>query len=227
VDGNGQLELAEELIGVRPPRYKGFLERGRIWLGDQEITFLETRYRFALGMAEIPADRRAMGIFPDFSIIENLMAFSHREKHFRWGQFLRLKALYTWSAKLVKQYDIRVDPNQPLQQPADKLSGGNQQKLVAGRELSRQPRVLVAVNPTRGVDILSAARIRAEIVEQKNRGAAILLISTDLDEIIQIADRIAVIVAGQFSGMLTASADREHFGRLMLGASLSHESQTT
>jgi simple sugar transport system ATP-binding protein len=224
VDGNGQRELAEELIGVRPPRYKGFLERGRIWLGDQEITVLETRYRYELGMAEIPSDRRSMGIFPQFSIIENLMAYFHREKPFRLRQFLRPKAIRKWCVELIKQYDIRTET---LEQPAEKLSGGNQQKLVVARELSRRPRVLIAVNPTRGVDIQSAARIRAELLEQKSLGAAILLISTDLDEIIELSDRVAVMVAGQFSGMLMAGAAREQYGRLMLGATATSRTTTT
>ncbi len=224
VDGNGQRELAEELIGVRPPRHKGFLERGRIWLGDQEITVLETRYRYELGIAEIPSDRRSMGIFPLFSIIENLMAYFHREKKFRWRQFLRPEAIRKWCVELIKLFDIRTET---LEQAAEKLSGGNQQKLVVARELSRQPRVLIAVNPTRGVDIQAATRIRAELLEQKSRGAAILLISTDLDEIIELSDRVAVMVAGQFSGMLMAGAAREQYGRLMLGATSTRRTTTT
>jgi simple sugar transport system ATP-binding protein len=224
VDGNGQRELAEELIGVRPPRYKGFLERGRVWLGDQEITVLETRFRYELGMAEIPSDRRSMGIFPTLSINENLMAYFHRDKPFRRLQFLNFTAIRKRCKALINMFDIRADAQE---QHAETLSGGNQQKLVVARELSRRPRVLIAVNPTRGVDIQSAARIRAELLEQKSLGAAILLISTDLDEIIEISDRVAVMVAGQFSGVLMAGAAREQYGRLMLGATTTHFTSTT
>jgi len=220
VDGNGQQELAETITGVRPPRAFAFFEHGRIWLGDQEITFLAPQFRIELGMAQIPAERRAMGIFPQFSVMENLMAVSHPAKPFRFGPFLRRNVLRAWTQQLVEQYDIRAER---LEQPAETLSGGNQQKLIVARELVREPRVLVAVNPTRGVDIAATARIRNELLRQRARGAAILLISTDLDEIIELSDRIAVLVKGRFTGILPAGVERAQLGRLMLGATSSHE----
>jgi simple sugar transport system ATP-binding protein len=221
VDGNGQTELAEEIIGVRPPRYMGFLEQGRIWLGDQEITFLAAHFRFGLGMAEIPADRVSMGIFPGLSVMENLVAMAHREKKFRRGLFMRFGALRLWSKKLVELFDIRAAS---VDEPAEGLSGGNQQKLIVARELVRHPRVLIAVSPTRGVDIAAVALIHSELLDQKSRGAAILLISTDLDEIIDLSDRVAVLVAGKlFPLQRDGKTDREQIGRLMLGATTTDE----
>lgn len=210
VDGNGQAELAEVLLGVRP------LARGLLELEGETLAGKTSRARFAAGMAHIPADRHELALFPTLSVAQNAAAFAYRESFFhKWG-WLRMARLRAYSENIVREYDVRVTN---LALPVTTLSGGNQQKLVVGRELARRPKVLIAVNPTRGVDLSATAKIHSEILAARAQGAAILLISTELGEVYALADRIAVLFKGRFAGIFPPDISPEEIGALMLGES--------
>lgn len=210
VDGNGQAELAEVLLGVRP------LARGLLELEGETLAGKTSRARFAAGLAHIPADRHELALFPTLSVAQNAAAFAYRESFFhKWG-WLRLARLREYSENIVRDFDVRVAN---LALPVTTLSGGNQQKLVVGRELARRPKVLIAVNPTRGVDLSATAKIHQEILAAKAQGAAILLISTELSEVYALADRIAVLFQGRFAGIFPPDISPEEIGALMLGES--------
>ncbi len=208
VDGNGQAELAEVLLGLRP------LAAGLLELEGEALAVKTSRARFAAGLAHIPADRHEMALFPTLSVAQNAAAFAYRERFFhRWG-WLRLARLRDYSESIVRDFDVRVAN---LAFPVTTLSGGNQQKLVVGRELARRPKVLIAVNPTRGVDLSATAKIHQEILAAKAQGAAILLISTELSEVYALADRIAVLFKGRFTGIFSPEISPEEIGARMLG----------
>ncbi|MDZ7266269.1 MAG: ABC transporter ATP-binding protein [candidate division KSB1 bacterium] len=208
VDGNGQAELAEVLLGLRP------LTDGRLELEGEALAGKSTRARLAAGLAHIPADRHEMGLFPTLSVVQNATALVYRERPFHKGGWLRPARLREYCERLVRDFEVRVtDPNLPV----STLSGGNQQKLVVGRELARRPKVLVAVNPTRGVDLSATAKIHQEILTAKAQGAAILLISTELGEVYALADRIGVLYRGRFAGIFPPDLSPEEIGALMLG----------
>ncbi|NUO78737.1 ABC transporter ATP-binding protein [candidate division KSB1 bacterium] len=211
VDGNGQAELAEALMGLRK------LESGKLRLEDWDCTAATTLARVQNGFAHIPADRREMGLFPGLTIYENAAIFAQREREFQTRGWLHMKRIKAWSQRLVQAFDVRTDD---MALPVETLSGGNQQKLVVGRELMRQPKVLVAVNPTRGVDLAATQKIHELLLAEKARGAAILLISTELEEIYALADRIAVLFKGRMLGPFAASEPRERIGASMLGAKI-------
>ena len=207
VDGNGQAELAETLFGLRK------ISSGKLWLEEWECTHAPILARVQKGLAHIPADRREMALFPGLTIYENISIFAQRELQTRgWLHWPHLKA---WSKALAQTFDVRTDD---LALPVETLSGGNQQKLVVGRELMRQPRALLAVNPTRGVDLSATQKIHEFLLAERARGVALLLISTDLDEIYGLADRIAVLFKGKLLGPFSAREPREHIGAKMLGA---------
>lgn len=208
VDGNGQAELAETLLGLRE------LEHGKLWLEEEDVSHATTRARIAKGFAHIPADRRAMGLFPGLAIYENAAIFAQHEPAFQTRGWLHWPRLREWSAQLVQTFDVRTD-NVAL--PVDTLSGGNQQKLVVARELIRRPKVLIAVNPTRGVDLAATQKIHELLLAEKARGAAILLISIELEEIFALADRIGVLFKGRMLGPFAAHEPREKIGARMLG----------
>jgi simple sugar transport system ATP-binding protein len=205
VDGNGQRELAETLVGLRPTL------SGEIRLGAQEITGLPVSRR---RMAHVPQDRLRTGLIPGFSVEENLiLGVDHLERYSRYGA-LDQRAIRAHANDLVRRFDIRL---QDVRQPVSTLSGGNQQKVVFARELSRNSDVLICFNPTRGVDVRATDEIHRRIIELRDRGAGILLISTELDEIIRLSDRIAVMCAGRIMGILTPDAPRQRIGALMAG----------
>ncbi len=209
VDGNGQMELAETLWGLRKS------ERGKLWLEGEEISRTTTRERVQKGFAHIPADRREMGLFPGLAIYENASIFAQRELEFQTRGWLHVQRMKAWSERLVQTFDVRTDD---MTLPVETLSGGNQQKLVVGRELMRQPKVLIAVNPTRGVDLAATQKIHELLLAEKSRGAAILLISTELDEVYALADHIAVLFKGRMHGPFSTDEPRESLGGRMLGA---------
>ncbi len=209
VDGNGQAELAEALMGLRR------IESGKLWLEDWDCTTATTHARVQNGFAHIPADRREMGLFPSLAIHENAAIFAQREPEFHTHGWLHWSRLKTWSRQLVQAFDVRTDE---ITLPVETLSGGNQQKLVVGRELMRRPKVLIAVNPTRGIDLVATQKIHELLLAEKSRGAAILLISTELDEIYALADRIAVLFKGRMLGPFSAEEPRQSVGARMMGA---------
>lgn len=208
VDGNGQTELAETLFGLRK------ISSGKLWMEEWDCTHAPTLARVQKGFAHIPADRRTMGLFPGLAIYENASIFTQHEAEYQWRGWLRRTRLQNWSTQLVQTFDVRTED---MTLPVETLSGGNQQKLVVGREVLRRPQVLIAVNPTRGVDLAATRKIHELLLAEKARGAAILLISTELDEIYGLADRLAVLFKGKLLGPFSAREPREHIGAKMLG----------
>jgi simple sugar transport system ATP-binding protein len=206
VGGNGQKELAETLCGVRQPA------SGRIFLGGQDITGAEPAALWASGMGRIPEDRHS-GVVGELSVAENL-ALEHLSE-FTVGGLLDRQAIQRHAQEMIAQFQIKARPTDK----ARSLSGGNMQKMILARVLSREPRAVIAPQPTRGLDVGATEYVRNQLLQQRAQGAAVLLISEDLDEILALADRIAVIYEGEIVGILPArDADIERLGLMMSGA---------
>jgi ABC-type uncharacterized transport system ATPase subunit len=209
VEGNGQSELVEVLAGTR--RATG----GKVFLGDRDITGFGARAIRGIGIGHIPEDRRGSGLVLNFSIANNLVLGRQRMPQFSWrGLVLRLGEIVAWARRLIAEFDIRTPSEET---PARSLSGGNQQKIIVAREMASQPRVLLAAQPTRGVDIGAIEFIHRRIVAQRDEGAAVLLISAELDEIRSLSDRIAVIYEGRIVSIEPAHTAEERLGLLMTG----------
>ncbi len=210
VEGNGQNELVEAIMGLRPAK------AGHVRLEGHEISRATTRARLHGGLGLIPPDRHRMGVILELSVADNLVLDDYdRSPYARWlaRQF---KAIREYAERLIKTFDIRV---QGPDQPVSSLSGGNQQKLVVARQLGTLPKVLIASQPTRGVDVGSIEFIHRQIVSERDRGLAVLLVSSELDEVLSLADRVAVIYRGRIVAVIDAKdADRDHVGLLMAGA---------
>jgi len=209
VSGNGQRELAEVITGLREAT------AGRIFLDGEDITALPPISRTDRYLSYIPEERMRDGMVQDFTVAENLILREHHKQPFsKWG-FLNLKAVEQHSSELILNYQIKTPSQETL---AKSLSGGNIQKVVVARELSRDPRVIVASQPTRGLDVGAMEYVRSRLLEERLDGTAILLISEDLDEILALADRIAVIYEGQIMGIVPREeATPEKLGLLMAG----------
>ncbi|MGD8905012.1 MAG: ABC transporter ATP-binding protein [Anaerolineae bacterium] len=209
VSGNGQSELAEVITGLRP------LTDGQVFLEGQDITGLKPGQRTELGMAYIPEERMKDGMIQEFTVAENMILRDHQDEPFSRRGFLFLKIIAEYADKLIQRFRIKTPSRETT---IKSLSGGNIQKAVVARELSRNPRVLIAAQPTRGVDIGATEYIHALLLEQRQEGLAILLISEDLDEIMALSDRIAVIYEGQIMGVVDGKeATAEQLGLLMAG----------
>jgi len=212
VDGNGQQELAAVVSGLRKPT------TGGARIEDQDITRLGAKKLPQLGVARIPEDRHELGLVMDFTVAENLVLDSFDRPPNSRLSFLNRKAVRNRSLTLCEQYDIR--PNRP-DMTVRLLSGGNQQKVILARELSRNPSFVLAFQPTRGLDVGATEYVYRCLLEQRDRGAAILLISTELEEILMLADRIAVIYEGRIMGIVESEgADVEQIGLMMAGTPL-------
>ncbi|HEX5155902.1 MAG TPA: ABC transporter ATP-binding protein [Ktedonobacterales bacterium] len=209
VEGNGQSELVEVLAGTRPAT------GGRVLLGDRDITNLGARTIRKAGVSHIPEDRRGAGLVLNYSVADNLVLGRQRSERFTWrGIVLRLQAILNWAKRLIQAFDIRTPSPEAA---ARTLSGGNQQKIIVAREMSSEPRLLLAAQPTRGVDIGAIEFIHRRIVEQRDAGAAVLLVSAELDEIRSLADRIAVMYEGRIVSIEPAGTSEERLGLLMTG----------
>ena len=209
VSGNGQLELAECIIGVRK------CDSGSIKLNGEEITEMKLNQRIEAGVAIIPEERMLDGAIRDFSVQENVFLHDHIEKQFRKGIFLDFVRMSEHAQELVDSYSVKTPT---LDTPIKNLSGGNIQKLIMARELSREPSVLVAAQPTRGVDIGAAEYIHQQLLRQRDEGTAILLTSEDLDELYSLSDRIAVIYEGEIMSVFNRTeTDIQSLGLLMAG----------
>jgi general nucleoside transport system ATP-binding protein len=189
VDGNGQGELAECLLGLRP------LSGGRIGLSEQDAA--DGLPRVEVGY--IPQDRKRSGLAPGLSVRDNLVLELHQSPEAGRGLWLRWGWLEGRAAELLRRFDVRASG---LDQPVQTLSGGNQQKIVVARALEKDPRLLLALNPTRGVDVAATAFVHDRLREQRDRGAAILLISTELEEVLSLSDRVGVIYEGRLMGIV-------------------------
>jgi len=210
VQGNGQTELAEVLLGLR----SNLSGRGMIELNGKEITDYSVRRRLDSGIGYIPEDRKTDGLVSEFSIAENMMINASYSSRFTKGFNINFPARRKIATELVEQYDVRTPS---IETAAGNLSGGNQQKVVVARELSRDVSLLIASQPTRGVDVGSIEFIHEQIIAERDAGKAVLLVSTELDEVLALADRIAVMYRGKIVGIVDPSASREELGKLMAG----------
>lgn len=210
VEGNGQTELVEVITGLR------LTSSGKIFLYDQDITNDSPRSIREDKIAHIPEDRRQRGIISNYTVAENLILGSQYRAPFNQGLTLNFAAINKHANNLIKNFDIR---------PADKdnflksLSGGNQQKVIVARELYGEPMLLVAAQPTRGLDVGSIEFVHQQILNERDKGKAILLISADLEEILSLSDRIAVIYEGEIVAILDPKkTDEKEIGLLMTGS---------
>jgi simple sugar transport system ATP-binding protein len=210
VAGNGQTELEETIAGLRRPT------AGSIQICGVDTTRMNPRQTSAAGLAHIPSDRYRMGMLSDFSIADNLVLQRIGEAPFTRRGWLDQAAIHGFAQGLVADFDVRTPSVDTF---AGALSGGNSQKMVLARELSRQPKVLLAAQPTRGLDVSAIEFVHRKLVEQRDAGVAVLLISTELDEILALSDRIAVIYEGQIMAVLDAKgADVHEIGLLIAGS---------
>ena len=212
VQGNGQTELAEAILGLRQV-LKG---RGSIALAGKQLEHLSVRARLEAGIGYVPEDRKKDGLVGEFDIAENLMLNGSYGKPFAKGVQIDFASRDRIAAELIKEFDVRT-PSASTH--AEKLSGGNQQKVVVARELSRDVKLLIVSQPTRGVDVGSIEFIHERIIQERDQGRAVLLISTELDEVLALADRIAVMYRGKIVGVVDANASRETLGKMMAGVS--------
>jgi ABC-type uncharacterized transport system ATPase subunit len=209
VSGNGQRELAECLAGLRK------ITQGTALIDGQDLTHVSLRERIEAGLAYVPEERMRDGAIREFSVEENLFLRDIDNPKFTRGIFLKFAEMDAHARQLVSKFSVKTPR---LDTPVKNLSGGNIQKLIMARELSRQPKVLIAAQPTRGVDIGASEYIRQRLLEQRENGVAILLISEDLDEILELSDRIAVMCEGRIVGIVKrGEATPEEIGLLMAG----------
>src|SRR5574341_543821 len=209
VSGNAQRELAEVITGLRKPT------RGRVLIDDVDVTGWSPAQLLEQGLSYIPEERMRDGAIREFSVEENFILRDHGKEPFSWGGFLSFRSIADEATRLIRTFDIKTPSRET---PLKNLSGGNIQKLILARELSREPRVLVAAQPTRGVDIGATEYIHNQLMTQRTTGSATLLISEDLDEIRNLSDRIAVMYEGQIIGTCYRDeATVEELGLMMAG----------
>ncbi len=207
VSGNGQAELIQALTGLRP------LKSGQIALAGQRIDMLDVAARRRAGQSYVPEDRQRVGLALGATVAENANAGRDDVSGFTRGPFLNRQAMARYARAIVDRYRIKVAA---ASAPASTMSGGNKQKLVVGRELARETPLVIAENPTWGVDIGAIELIHAELVRMRDSGHAVLLVSTELDEILRLSDRIFVMYSGSLSEeIVAADADRNRIGALM------------
>jgi simple sugar transport system ATP-binding protein len=205
VSGNGQGELTDVITGLTPPT------RGSIKIAGKDITHLSPGEISKAGIGRTPQDRHE-GTIGDLSVAENL-ALEHIVDYTKNG-ILDNKKIQEDAAAIIKEFQIKASPNDQLR----KLSGGNMQKVVLARALSRKPKVLIASQPTRGLDVGATEYVRKRLLEERERGTAIVLLSEDLDEVLALSDRIAVIYEGSIRGIIpSAEATPEKLGLMMAG----------
>jgi simple sugar transport system ATP-binding protein len=209
VEGNGQRELAEVITGLLP------VDSGDILMSGVHIAGAPTDEILRLGVAHVPEDRHKDGLVLDFTIAENAILVSHNTPEFQGGGIIKSAAVHSFADRLIRDFKIRCNGSET---PIRNLSGGNQQKLILGREISRQPKLLIAMQPTRGLDIGAIDYVHAQIMKLRNEGVAILLVSAEMDELFALSDRIAVMRAGAIVGIVDRSqATVDGIGQLMLG----------
>ncbi len=212
VEGNGQNELVAAIVGTVPAR------EGRIAIADRDVTHSSVAQRIDAGLGVIPADRQAEGLVLSFTVAENLALRHYRRPPLSKGGRLDWRTIHERARRLVEEYDVR--PPNP-EAPVSTLSGGNQQKVIIAREMSEGPVAVLAAQPTRGLDILATDFVHRRLLDLRNDGHAVLLVSLDLDEIFALADRIAVMVRGRIVALRkTVDTTKEEIGRLMLGATV-------
>ena len=209
VSGNGQTELVEALSGLRP------VDGGRVSLDGEDVTFSTVRNRRELGMAHVPEDRLHMGLNLQTTLDENVIVTVYQRSPWSERGIFRFDAVREFAQRIVRSFNVR---SARLGEEIHTLSGGNLQKLVLGRELDGHPRLIVANQPTRGLDIGSIEFVHQTLIEARDNGAAILLVSVELDEIFALSDRVAVMFEGRIMAVHdVADLDEESIGLLMAG----------
>jgi simple sugar transport system ATP-binding protein len=209
VDGNGQSELVEVLTGLRNT------ESGRIMLDGQDMTHKKNRNFISAGVAHIPQDRLLRGLVLDFPLYENMLLGYQDTEPFANGIMLNFQEARNWTAALLEAYDIRAPG---VETAAGALSGGNQQKMIIAREFERDPKILIASQPTRGLDVGAMEFVHHQIMKVKEEGKAVLLVSLELSEVMNLSDRILVIYEGQIRGEFKAGEVEEaELGLIMAG----------
>ncbi len=210
VEGNGQTELLQAITGLRP------VESGEIYVNGEKTDKLDPKKLYSQGVSHIPEDRQKYGLILDFTVLENSVLGRQFEPRFiqRMGR-LNWSAITEFAKKVIKSFNVVTTS---LKIPVRSLSGGNQQRLVVGRELSKNPSLIIAAHPTRGLDVASTLYIRELLLKMREQGKGILLVSADLEEALELSDRIAVMYEGQFLGIgETQSFTIEEIGLMMGG----------
>lgn len=212
IDGNGQTEFLEVLTGLRKPKSGSILINGKSIYGKSPRDIMSS------GVGHIPQDRHKRGLVLDYSVLENSVLGIHRNSPFSKGIVINYKEVKKHCSELIEEFDIRT-PNSEVS--AKSLSGGNQQKLIAAREISKNPELLIAAQPTRGLDVGAIEYIHKRLVQERDKGKAVLLVSLELDEIMALSDRIAVMYDGNIVDILNRSdATEQKLGILMAGGTL-------
>lgn len=211
IDGNGQTELVEAITGI------GDIENGCIELCGEDITYKNIRFRNTHGLSHIPEDRHKHGLVLDYSIEENMILQRYFEPQFSKGVFIDKKEMRSYAEGLIAAYDVRS--GQGPETITRSMSGGNQQKAIVAREMEREHELLIAVQPTRGLDVGAIEYIHKEIVKQRDSGSAILLVSLELDEVMNLSDRILVMYEGEIVGEVDPkTTSLQELGLYMSGA---------
>ena len=211
IEGNGQTEFVYAVTGLEKP------SEGRVTLCGRDITKMPIRERGKLGMAHIPEDRHKHGLVLDYTLENNLVLQRYWDKEFQTAGFIKSGAVRAYSVRLIEQYDVRS--GQGSTTVARSMSGGNQQKAIIAREIERDPQLLVAVQPTRGLDVGAIEYIHSQIIAQRDAGKAVLLVSLELDEVMNLSDRILVMYEGEIVGEFDPkTTDVQTLGLYMAGA---------
>jgi ABC-type uncharacterized transport system ATPase subunit len=208
VQGNGQTELCEALMGLRP-------STGTVHLDRTDLSHSSTRARLHAGIGYVPEDRSEDGLVADFSVADNLVLDVYDRPPYASGIALNLDAIRESAVRQVEEYDVRTTS---VETPAGTLSGGNQQKVVVAREMGRDVKLLIVSQPTRGLDVGSIEFVHKRVVAQRDAGAAVLIVSSELDEIYALADRIAVMYEGQIVAFCPPTIPEQELGLLMAGS---------
>ncbi|NLM44214.1 MAG: ABC transporter ATP-binding protein [Clostridiales bacterium] len=209
VDGNGQNELIQAITGLRRT------EKGQVLINGKDVTNLSTKEIIDSGLGYIPEDRHKRGLILNFPLYENSILGSQRSKKFKKGIGMDYKKIRDYAKKLIKEFDVRTPSEKVF---AKSLSGGNQQKMIIARELDRDPVLLIASQPTRGLDVGAIEFVHQRLIEQRNKGKAVLLVSLELDEIMDLSDRIAVMYDGKIIDTVNAKETNElELGIMMAG----------
>ncbi|MBA2643000.1 MAG: ABC transporter ATP-binding protein [Actinobacteria bacterium] len=208
VDGNGQTELIDAITGLRRP------ESGQVVVEGKDVTTRNARHHFEIGVGHIPEDRQRRGLVLDFSIAENIGLHDFRKSPASRLGWLSPRRLIERARRLIKEFDVRGGGPRT---PGAALSGGNQQKVILAREIDRDPRVLIAAQPTRGLDVGAIEFVHRRLVEERDEGRAVLLVSLELEEVLSLADRILVMYEGAIVGEFPPSATEEELGVAMTG----------
>lgn len=209
VQGNGQTELIEAITGLRP------VVSGSVLVSGVDVTDASPRDLHRLSVSHIPEDRQEAGLVLDFTVAENMILDSYYDEPFSKGWIMDWDATHETAERLVEQYDVRTPG---IEVPVSTLSGGNQQKVIVAREFDRDVQLVIAAQPTRGIDVGSIEYIHTQIVAKRDAGAAVLVVSSELDEVRALSDRILVLYHGRIAGEFSPDADVTDIGLAMLGS---------